>query len=51
MKNKRLNQYYIEENNYILKNEDANKIKFYVDNSAFVLLKGKKEGIEVLIVI
>ena len=50
-KNKRLNQYYIEENNYILKNEDANKIKFYVDNSAFVLLKGKKEGIEVLIVI
>ena len=50
-KNKRLNQYYIEENKYILKNEEANKIKFYIDNSAFVLLKGKKEGIEVLIVI
>ena len=50
-KNKRLNQYYIEENKYNLKSEEANKIKFYIDNSAFVLLKGKKEGIEVLIVI
>ena len=50
-KNKKINQYFIEENKYILNNEETKKIKFYLDNNAFVLLKGKKDSIEVLIVI
>ena len=51
-KNKRLNTYYIEENNYVFKENDKNKIKSYLDNNAFVLLKGKKDNIiEVIIVI
>lgn len=51
-KNKFTNQYFIEENNYILSNSEVKKIKMYLDNNAFVLLKGKENNtLEVLIVI
>ena len=40
------------ENNYVFKESEKNKIKSYLDNNAFVLLKGKKDNIiEVIIVI
>lgn len=51
-KNKKTNQYYIEETGYIFNNEESNKLKNYLDIHAFVLLKGQANNrIEVLFVI
>lgn len=51
-KNKRTNQYYIEETGYIFNSEEINKIKNYIDINAFVLLKGQANNrIEVIFVI
>ena len=51
-KNKRTNQYYIEETGYIFNSEESNMIKSYLDINAFALLKGQSNNrIEVLFVI
>ena len=51
-KNKKTNQYYIEETGYIFSSEENDKIKNYLDINAFVVLKGQVNNtIEVLFVI